>query len=308
MTKPAADRRDCPDLRGQARENGTVPLGPKLVIGCGYLGLRVALRWVAAGETVYATTRSDHRADELRAQGIRPILLDVTQSARLPDLPQADTVLYALGYEPQPNVSRHDVYVTGLARVLDVLPCPTGRLIFISSTGVYGQNDGSWVNEDTPCAPDREGGREFFAAETLLRQHAIGSKTIILRMAGLYGPDRLLRVRDLKARRPMPLREDFLNLIHVVDMVEIVLQVERKIRPPALYLAGDGQPVDRRQYYEYLASQIGAPRPTFLPPDPNAIVAGRGAGSKRVDTSRLLRALGITLRYPSYREGLADLT
>ena len=280
----------------------------KLVFGCGYLGLRVARRWVEAGETVYALTRSDRRADELRAQGIRPIKADVTQSGPLPDLPQADTVLYAIGYEPQPGVSRHDVYVTGLARVLDVLPCPTGRFIFISSTGVYGQNDGSWVNEDTPCEPDREGGREFFAAETLLRASPIADKTVILRMAGLYGPDRMLRVRDLKAGRPMALREGFLNLIHVADMVEIVLTVEQKIAPPALYLAGDGQPVDRRQYYEYLASRIGAPPPTFLPPDPKTVVAGRGAGSKRVDTSRLLHALGITLRYPSYREGLAELS
>ncbi|MBL8830463.1 MAG: NAD(P)H-binding protein, partial [Planctomycetaceae bacterium] len=124
-------------------------MSTKLIVGCGYLGLRVAGRWLAQGDTVYAVTRSSARADEWRGLGIHPLIADVTDPASLRDLPVAETVLFAVGYDRSAGKAIGDVYVDGLRHVLDALPTATGRVIYISSTGVYGECDGDWVDEST---------------------------------------------------------------------------------------------------------------------------------------------------------------
>src|SRR4051794_23967459 len=110
--------------------------GDALVIGCGYLGRRVAARWVAAGRRVYALTRCNAAA--LAAMGLVPVVGDVLDPASLRDLPRAATVLYAVGLDRGSGKTMHDVYVHGLSHVLDTLP-PCDRFVYVSSTGVYGQ-------------------------------------------------------------------------------------------------------------------------------------------------------------------------
>src|SRR5262249_12394551 len=118
-----------------------------LVIGCGYLGRRVAVAWRDQGRTVYALTRS--RADELAATGLSPIVADVTDPASLSHLPKVDTVLYAVGRDRSSGQSMHSVYVTGLTNVLAALP-PPAKFLYVSSSSVYGQTGGEWVTEDSP--------------------------------------------------------------------------------------------------------------------------------------------------------------
>ncbi len=287
-------------------------MGTKLVVGCGYLGLRVARRWQALGHDVYTTTRSESRAAALAAEGLRPIVVDVTRGdlanhSPLRELPDIDTLLFAVGYDRGSGQSITEVYGPGLSNVLDSLT-NVGRVIYISTTGVYGAGDGDWVDESTPCRPLREGGRASLDAEQRLAAHRLGNRGVVLRLAGIYGPGRIPRAAALKAGEPIDAPADgFLNLIHVDDATEIVLAAETRSQPPAMYVVSDGHPVERREYYAELARLVGAPPPVFVSPDPTSPAAQRAASDKRVRNEKLVRELSVTFRYPSYREGLAAI-
>ena len=276
----------------------------KLIFGCGYLGHRVARHWRAAGETVYAVTRVPARAAELAADGVQPLLGDVTDAATLAGLPAVETVLYAIAYDPRSGVSRRSATLEGLLAALDALPA-VGRFIYVSSTSVFGAAGGAWVDETTACRPTREAGKTGLAAERLLAAHPWGERAIVLRLAGLYGPGRLPRLKDVLAGRPIEVAADAaLNLIHVDDAAEVVLAAERRGRPPRTYLVSDGHPTDRLTFYRHLAALLGAAEPRFV------LVAAdqlRRGGDKRVSNARMAAELGVTLQYPSFREGLAAI-
>jgi nucleoside-diphosphate-sugar epimerase len=280
----------------------------KLIFGCGYLGHRVADRWRAAGETVYVVTRSTARADVLRAQGLMPIVADVVLPQTLVGLPAADTVLYAVGYDRAAGESIRQVYVDGLANVLAALPPETGRFVYISSTGVYGQTDGERVDETSECRPVREGGRACLEAERLLSAHPLFALAVVLRLAGLYGPGRIPSRQQLMAGQPLAVPADgCMNLIHVDDAASVVLAAERRAPLPRLYVVSDGQPVERRIYYEELARLLGAAAPCFVNAPPGSEALARSATDKRIDNARMRGELAVQLAYPSYREGLASI-
>lgn len=280
----------------------------KLVVGCGYLGLRVAQLWQAHGETVWTVTRSPDRAANLAAQGFRPLQADIVRADKL-DIPSdVETVLFAVGYDRKGSESIHDVYVDGLARVLAALPETLKRFIYISSTGVYGGGGGDWVNEESPCEPRREGGKACLAAEELLQKSRFADLVIRLRLAGIYGPGRIPRSADLLAGKPIDApAEGYLNLIHVDDAARIVLLAELTASLPNLFVVSDGNPVLRAEYYAELARLLGAPAPNFVPPSPETAAAQRAAADKRICNRRLLETLAPDLRFPSYREGLAAI-
>ncbi|MBX3412167.1 MAG: SDR family oxidoreductase [Pirellulales bacterium] len=283
-------------------------MSTKLIFGCGYLGLRVARRWREAGHEVYAVTRSMARAERLREKGIRPFVADVTQPGSLDGLPVADTILYAIGFDRSSGRTMHEVYVGGLRAALDAIPDASGRLIYISSTSVYAQRDGEWVDESSPTEPTRQNGIDCLAAEQTLMKHRSGARAVILRLAGLYGPGRIPRRETLLAGEPIAAAaEGFLNLIHVDDAANVVLAAETNARLPSLYVVADGQPVLRREYYKELARQLGAPAPRFTPPPADAPAAARATTDKRICNARLLAELRPVLSCPSYREGLAAI-
>jgi nucleoside-diphosphate-sugar epimerase len=280
----------------------------KLIVGCGYLGRRVARRWIAEGFSVAAVTRRSDGARELERLGIRPIVADVTRPETLSALPAADTLLYAVGYDRSSGTSRRAVYVDGLQAVLDVVRADAGRVLFVSSTGVYGQTGGSLVDEESPCRPIREGGRVVLAAEEVLRNHPLGGRSIMLRLAGIYGPGRIPRMADLLAGCPIVADgSGHLNLIHVDDAAVAVLAAAVRARPPRTYAVADGYPVLRRDFYFRLAELLDVAPPTFVGPADSAGEPTRGGGDKRVDNRRMLAELGISLKYPTYQEGLAAI-
>ncbi|MCH8921856.1 MAG: SDR family oxidoreductase, partial [Planctomycetes bacterium] len=261
----------------------------KLIFGCGYLGRRVARRWLDDGAQVCAVTRSQDRAAVLAADGLRTIVADINDPRTVAELPAAETVLVAVGYDRQADRSIHDVYVGGLRTILDALPASIGRLIYISSTGVYGQGNDEWVDERSPCEPTREGGRAVLEAEELLRAHALGDRSIILRMAGLYGPGRIPRREDIAAGRPIAAPSDgYLNLIHVDDAADVVLLADGRAKLPSTYIVSDGRPVLRWEYFDALARLLDAPSPKFSATPHDAPAAQRAASSKRVRNRRLI--------------------
>jgi nucleoside-diphosphate-sugar epimerase len=280
----------------------------KLIFGCGYLGRRVAGLWRAKGATVFAVTRSAARAADLAASGIEPLVADLTMASQLKIPQDVRTVLFAVGFDRSGTASIDDVYVGGLARALESLPETVERFLYISSTGVYGKVTSGEVDETSPCEPTREGGRATLAAEELLRASKFADRAIILRLAGLYGPGRIPRAKDLVAGRPIDAPADgWLNLIHVDDAARIVLLAEDRCQPPRTYVVSDGHPVQRRAYYDELARQLGAPPPRFVEPPVDSPAASRAASNKRVNPQRLFAELSPRLQYPSCREGLAAI-
>lgn len=280
------------------------PQATRLVVGCGYLGTRVAARWLAAGDRVYGITRSPARAHTLAANGITPLVYDVTAGPGsehlgvIRSLPPLDTVFWAVGFDRSSGVTHRDVHVAGLDRLLWALP-GSPRVILSSSTGVWGDEGGGSVCEATPTNPSREAGRVLVEAEALLRSHPKGPG-VALRFAGLYGPDRLPRLDDLRAGRPIAADpESWLNLIHVDDAARIVCAVAAASAPQPLYLVSDGHPVQRRDWYGHLARVTGSPPPTWDLSLPRT----RGA-DKRVDPSLLFRDLAVTLAHPDPLRGI----
>jgi nucleoside-diphosphate-sugar epimerase len=254
---------------------------------------------------VFVITRRSERAATLAAAGFYPIVADVTRPASLAGLPKVSRVLYAVGYDRGAGKSRHEVYVAGLRQVLDSLPDSVGTIIYISSTSVYGDWGGDWVNEQSPCRPRTDGGRVCLEAEQLLSQHAAGRKAIVLRLAGIYGPGRLPHRQALLTGGPVMAEPNtYLNLIHVSDAVNVVLAAEN-LAPPRLYVVADGQPVLRGEYYACAAALLRAPLPRFAPPADAECAQRRGGDNRRVDNRRLVTELDVRFAYPSYREGLA---
>jgi nucleoside-diphosphate-sugar epimerase len=274
----------------------------KLIVGCGYLGRRVAARWRRQGHHVYATTRTFARADELRAPGLEPLVCDVLDPASLRALPTATTVLYCVGLDRSSGQTMRAVYVDGLANVLAALPAPA-RFLHVSSTSVYGQTDGEEVDEQSVMEPEEESGKIVLEAERVLRRAA--PEAIVLRFAGIYGPGRLRRRQAIEAGEPIVGNADkWLNLIQVEDGAEAVLAAEECGQPGAVYNVCDDRPVRRRDFFALLAQLLNAPAPRFVDPPPGAPLPPHERASRRLINRRLREVLQVRLRYPSYEEGL----
>ena len=272
----------------------------RLVVGCGYLGERVARVWRDQGDDVYATTRGD-RADALSRVGLRPLRVDVTDERPLGALPVVDTLVFAVGRSRHPRRSAatmFDIHVAGLHAVLDALRGPPGRVIDVSTTGVYAQDAGEWVDETSPAEPVSEGGTACLAGERLLFAHARGRDALALRLAGLYGPGRVPLAAGVTAGRPIGGAPDaYLNLIHVDDAAAAVVAAAA-VRPIShrVYVVSDGAPPTRAEYVAALATRLGMA--------PSLFEGGAGLG-KRVRNARAVDELGWRPRYVSYRQGLA---
>ncbi len=296
--------------------------GPsRLVVGCGYLGMRVAARWLADGARVFGVTRTPQRADQLAQAGIEPIVADVSVPGDLSMFSQVGdlaTLFWSVGFDRVGNASHRDIHIEGFSRLLGVLSGQP-RVIFSSSTGVWGDEDGKIINEQTPAQPTRENGRVLLDAENLLRGHRLGPG-VVLRFAGLYGPGRLPRWADLQAGKPIPADpESWLNLIHVDDAASVVCVVASNEKgstsksletlgpgqhflPRPLYVVSDGVPLRRREWYGHLAMLAKSPLPTWDPIAPRT----RGA-DKRIDPSLLFRDYAIPLAYPDSLQGLTAI-
>ena len=269
----------------------------RLIVGCGYLGKRVARLWRDSGDEVYVTTRGN-TTDALSLEGLRPLTLDVTHRPIPRTLPSVDTVVFAVGRDRRTDAMMFDIHVAGLRAVLDTLPGSVGRVIYVSTTGVYGQDAGEWVDEDSVCEPSSEGGTACLSGERLLFAHARGNNALVLRLAGLYGPGRLPRSANVTAGKPIPGSPDaYLNLIHVEDAAGAVVTAAA-LEPLSgrTYVVSDGHPSTNGEYVTLLAAQLGVAPPRFE--------GGTGLG-KRVCNARAVNEMNLQLTQPSWREGLA---
>jgi len=275
----------------------------KFIIGCGYLGRRIAAFWQSQGDRVHAATRRPDQAAAFRSQGIEPVVCDVLDVESLKRLPAVDTVVYAVGFDRSAGATMRAVYVDGLANVLAHLPLPS-RFIYVSSSSVYGQTDGGWVDEESPTEPQEASGKIVLDAERVV--HAKLPGAILLRFAGIYGPGRLLRHATIAKSEPIVGDADkWLNLIHVEDGARVVLAAEAHATPGRVCNVCDDQPVRRRDFYTELARVLGAPPPRFVAPPADQPTPPHEKANRRIRNVQMKEELHAELRYPGYVQGLA---
>lgn len=271
-----------------------------LVVGCGDTGSRIAAARLAGGDEVTGLVRGEESAARLRTAGIKALRRDLDRP--LAPLPAADVVFHCA---PPPPEGDDD---PRLARVLTALARPPRRLVYIGTSGVYGDCGGDWVTEERPPNPQTPRAKRRLAAERRLAEW--GGEYSVLRAPGIYGPGRL-PVERVWSGEPILADADspWTNRIHIDDLAAAALIAAHADVPTGIFNAADGAPTRMGAYYRELAALLGAP----APPEIDWARAEREWGamrlsflreSRRLDNTRLRRDLGLTLLYPSYREGL----
>ncbi|EIL92652.1 hypothetical protein UU9_01874 [Rhodanobacter fulvus Jip2] len=269
-----------------------------LLAGCGDLGLRVARQLQGRGDSVWALRRMPPVGD---TSGIHWLRADLRQAETLRDLPPGITRLV---YLPTPDRRDETAYratfVDGLRHLLQALDTGTlRRVLFVSSTAVYGAHGGEWVDETTAPAPPGFNGKALLDAERWLAAQSVPS--VALRLAGLYGPGRLQLVERLRTGQVRVPREHphWANRIHVDDAASAITHLLTLPAVQSLYLGVDDTPLPLDVLYDQLARLAGAPLPAEGP-------APAGIGSKRLGNARL-RASGWVPQWPDSRAGYAAL-
>lgn len=282
----------------------------RLIVGCGYVGERIAQRWKNRGDRVLAVTRSASRATAWERHGWEPLVwnwLDpLSQLAE--NLPGFDSILIAVSHAPVEGIPAALTHAQGLDRLWPSVS-ESGRharWIYLSTTGVFAPVlGGSWVDEDSPVGPTRPGSIAALAGEQWIEAHVTLAHRVVLRPAGIYGPGRVPRWESLRDGSPLRVDPDsYLNLIHVDDLAMLIEWVADAPSPSSLYCVSDGHSPTRREYYETISQWMHWPAPRF---DTQAERQSRSEGNKRVSPAKLLREMPIHFAYPSYREGLASL-
>jgi nucleoside-diphosphate-sugar epimerase len=275
-----------------------------LIAGCGYVGTALGMRLAAAGHVVWGLRRS---AEGL-PPGIRHVAADLTAPATLQELPPAlDVVFYTAAPNGSDEAAYRAIYVDGLRHLLEALvrqrQTPR-RVLFTSSTAVYAQSSGEWVDETSPTEPGHFSGRCVLEGENLLLNGPFTAT--VLRFGGIYGPGRtglIERVRQGVAacRDGPPL---YTNRIHRDDCAGALHHLMMLPQLDHLYIGGDHEPADQCDVLRWLAARLGAPPPRLEAASPAD--TRRQRTNKRCRNAKLV-ASGYVFRYPTYREGYAAL-
>jgi len=282
-----------------------------LIVGCGYIGQALGLELVRMGHAVVGLRRGPEAAEHLRALGIEPLIGDLTSPGEWMDRAGAfDWVINCVASSRGGLEEYERVYLEGTRSLLAWLaPRPPSRLVYTSSTSVYGQVDGSEVTESDPTEPGTSTGQILVRTEALLRTAAAsGFPTTILRVAGIYGPDRGYWIKQF-LQDVARLDGDggrFLNMVHRDDVVGAIIAALERGQSGAVYNVVDDEPVTQLELFRWLSDRLGRPLPASAPTDATAL-RKRGLTSKRVLNRRLRTELGYVLRYPSFREGYQSL-
>jgi nucleoside-diphosphate-sugar epimerase len=282
-----------------------------VIVGCGYIGLELGRQLRSAGHDVVGVRRSDAGLDAVAAAGLEPHRADATDPDSLAALPDAEWVVFAASSGGRGAETAREVYVDGLRNVIEeygARASPPDRLVYTSSTGVYGDHDGAFVDEETPLDPQTQKTRVLAEAERVAIDEAAGAGIdgTVARFAGLYGPDRYRLDRYLDG----PVTEGYLNMVHREDAAgAVAFCLESDCARGEVVLVVDDEPVDKWDFADWLAEECGVDAPPkrtteerLADPDLSAAARRRIETSKRCSNDRL-RALGYGFAYPTYREG-----
>jgi len=279
-----------------------------LILGCGYTGRRIAEALSRRGDAVTAVVRTQESAQALQQAGIAAVAADLDDLA-IPALPTAKARVFYLAPPPASGTSDPRLARFLAACTANGLP---QRILYFSTTGVYGDCTGEWVDEDRPPRPMADRAQRRWDAEQQLQawREKTGGGLIVFRVAGIYGPGRLPLER---LRKGLPLvRESeapFTNRIHIEDLVAAAVAAMDRAPDHSLYNLSDGHPSTMNDYFNRVADLTGLPRPPVvaMAEADEALSAGMLSymrESRRLSNRRILEQLGLALRYPNLAEGL----
>ncbi|WP_375174232.1 SDR family oxidoreductase [Pseudooceanicola sp.] len=280
--------------------------GTLLSLGHGYSARALARLLIPQGWVIHGTTRSEEKAADLAREGITPHLFPGDITDALSDaLSQATHLLISAGpdAEGDPMLRHLRAEITQIAPRLKWAG-------YLSTTGVYGNHDGGWVDESTPLTPSTRRGKWRVAAEAEW-QAIPGLPLHIFRLAGIYGPGRgpFAKVRAGTARRIIKPGQVF-SRIHVDDIARILAASIARPDPGAVYNLCDDDPAPPQDVLTHAAELLNLPLPPaedFATAEMTPMARSFYAESKRVRNNRIKEELGVKLKYPTYRDGLADL-
>jgi len=277
-----------------------------LSFGHGYSAQALERLLLPLGWEIIGTTRSPEKAKEMEARGITARLFPGTDLSA--DLTRATHILISAG----PNEAGDPVLTAASDAISKVAGSKTW-LGYLSTTGVYGDHAGGWVDETTPLTPSTERGRARVKAEAAWQDlaKATGAPLHIFRLAGIYGPDRgpFAKVRNGTARRIIKQGQVF-SRIHVEDIAQVLLASMQTPNAGAIYNLCDDNAAPPEDVIAYAAELLGLPTPpaiNFEEADLSPMARSFYAESKRVRNTRIKEELGVTLRYPDYETGLRAL-
>mgnify|MGYP000571291058 CR=1 FL=1 len=278
-------------------------------VGCGYVGRKVAQQERQDGGCVGALVRRIESAKSLQREGIEAISIDLDQPSSLPTLDLTGRTLY--WFAPPPLHGTKDPRIESLLSSIELTALPS-RIILISTTGVYGDCDGAWINESQPLCPKTARARRRVSAEKVIEHwgHQTGVTTVILRVPGIYGPDRLPIAR-LKRREPVltPDQSPWSNRIHVEDLVRVCITAARMSDPALVYNVSDGHPSTMAEFFFEVAKSRGLPLPPMLDrqsaeKESSSKMLSYLNESKRIDNSLMRDHLGVVPNFPDLNIGL----
>ncbi|KPK17897.1 MAG: hypothetical protein AMJ62_00425 [Myxococcales bacterium SG8_38] len=265
-----------------------------LIAGCGDVGNALATRLLAEGCEVWGIRR---RVEAL-ASGVRPWRIDLLDAAGFGSPPAAfDHVFYTASADRRDEAHYRSIYVHGLRDLLDALRaagCPLHRVFFTSSTAVYGQSRGEWVDESSPTEPSAFNGQVLLEAESIIE--CAPETGITVRLSGIYGPGRTRLVRQVWAKEAKA-NGSWTNRIHVEDCARALHHLMRLQEPAGLYLGSDDEPATTAEVVRWLSMELGVE-------EPQAETTERLG--KRCRNARL-RETGFRFRYPTFREGYREI-
>ncbi|USZ68916.1 SDR family oxidoreductase [Halorussus salilacus] len=282
------------------------------ILGCGYVGLELGRRLVAAGHRAVGVRRSDAGLDAVEAAGLEAVRADVTDPEDLAAVPDADAVVFAASSGGRDAAAAREVYVEGLRTAIEAFgerANPPDRFVYTSSTGVYGDHGGDWVDEETALDPATEKAEVLVEAERVAREvpREYGVDGTVARLAGIYGPGRTRLERYLEG----PVTEGYLNMVHRDDIAGAIrFLLEEGLARDEVVLVVDDEPVSKWAFADWLADGCGVARPEKRTveerladaDDASERVRRRLLTSKRCSNAKL-RGLGYQFEYPTYREG-----
>jgi len=276
-----------------------------LIAGCGDLGVRVAHEILQDPvNQVWGLRRSLQPKTEALA-GLSWIEGDLSKPETLQTLPKNLThILFSAAPNARTEADYRAVYFKGLQNIVSSATSTSlTRIIFISSTAVYGEHGDDWVDEDTPVNPKNFNGRVLLESEQWLKQYgqAHNVTTLSLRLSGIYGPGRTSLLEKLKRGElgAPSSPAHWANRIHVVDAARAITHLMTLPNPLNTYLITDSTPLPMRTLYLSLAQLVGGP----VPPEGSAPMF---VGSKRLNNAKL-RATGFELNWPDCRDGYAEI-
>lgn len=280
-----------------------------LIIGCGDIGRRVAHLALAAEAAVHGLVRSAEHAANLEQLGIHPIIGSLDEPVTLTGLPtRGATVFY---FAPPPGGGVTDPRARNFCAAVPPGEEPR-KVVYMSTSGVYGNSGGDLVTEETPPNPQTTRGKRRLDAENAFRDwgHNHGVPVVVLRVTGIYGPGRY-PVSQLAGGQPVLFEElaPLTNRIHQDDLARICLAAGARGEDGDIFNVSDGHPTTMTHYFNAVADLLGYPRPRQVSVEEarqvmSPLMLSYMEESRRMDNRKMLAKLGVTLLYPDLEAGL----